>query len=78
MPCFPITSAPRDGTEIIVWDRDGNASLAAWCLNPAEIGSGNEDEPHWYRRAEGDWDLFDGFGLQWLDPVTWAPLPREE
>lgn len=75
-----ITTAPRDGTEILVRDADGNRSLAAWsnctsaeglCFTRINDGAG------WYRRAEGEWDLFDSYAAQTVEPVRWFKIPDD-
>lgn len=75
----PISEAPKDGTEILGRDEDGNKSLIAWCADPsaASYESPPRDEPGWYRRAEGDWDLFDSFALQLVEPVEWLEIPLQ-
>jgi hypothetical protein len=87
MARLTMYTAPQDGTEIIVWDERGNASLAAWFDHKKIIQDGTDskldmfrstgqlNESGWVSRAEGEWDLFDGFGLQWLEPVLWSYLP---
>lgn len=45
----PIETAPRDGTNILLWDdRDGTVCAAAW--NPSRkawVASGTEDNLFW-------------------------------
>jgi hypothetical protein len=71
----PMATARRDGTEILARDADGHFAIAAWVDAGVSIGSTVTDEPAWLRRADGDWDLFDGFGTRYVEPVEWWPLP---
>jgi hypothetical protein len=77
-----VNSTPRDGTEILGREADGRVSLIAWCEKPHEVGytiafRKGTASPGWFRRAEGSWDLFDGFAMQEIEPVEWAPVPVE-
>ena len=69
----PIETATHDeSVEILIRDENGALSLAAWWSRPPD-----DAEPGWYRRAEGGWDLFDGFGPQEVHPASWWPVPQE-
>ena len=60
----PISTAPRDGTRVLVWsDADG-----AW---PAEWRPAGDYGPGWYPSAG------DGTGGDWgiTDATHWQPLP---
>lgn len=60
----PIQTAPRDGTEVLAMDTDGPV-LMAW----------HDDADGWCLRANGDWDLFDAFAIQYAEPTAWMPIP---
>jgi hypothetical protein len=75
VPRLPIDTAPRDGTEVLAWDRKGRASLIAWGDDLVNL-AGNRFASGWYARALGEFILDDGYAFYPVYPVTWAPLPR--
>lgn len=75
---LPIETAPRDGTEILVRDKDGHRAIVAFAAkgNLTGVNSWIEvDDDGWFRRAGGEWDLYDSFALQEEYPVEWILLP---
>lgn len=76
----PIETAPKDGTQVLVYAPIG-MSIAAWSQDTRGPGvSGHVQTPGWIGWANGDeiddegWDTGHGFALQ-LEPTHWMPLP---
>ncbi len=72
----PIETAPTDGTEILAADHDNALSLVAWASDRFGYAESRDFVPGWYRRAEGDWDLYDSFAPQMVEPVKWLMITR--
>jgi hypothetical protein len=74
---MPIDSAPKNGTEILVWREDAGTLLARW-IAPAEFMTESEladwsEEEAW----ESDWfyaDFIEGGRLEHA-PTHWTHLP---
>ena len=70
----PMTSAPQDGKQILVKERNGAVSIAAWI----EDDDGKLVQ-QWRAFAQG-WAIvelspnYDGQHVE-LDPVAWAAIP---
>ena len=76
----PIETAPKDGTEILVWRSDAGVLLARWTscaefLTDAELDKMSDDSAH-----QEDWfcaDFVAGCRMQEdCDPTHWRPLPK--
>ena len=76
----PIETAPKDGTEILVWRSDAGVLLARWTscaefLTDAELDKMSDDSAH-----QEDWfcaDFVAGCRMQEdCDPTYWRPLPK--
>ena len=55
----PIEIAPKDGTEILVWNDGNEAFVAFW----------HERKSKWM------WTIHDLNGDEYLSPTHWMPLP---
>lgn len=78
----PIETAPKDGTEVLLWRRDSGVFLGRWIapeefMNEVEMNQalldGEED------RAESDWfyaDFLYGGRVTDGTPTHWMPLPE--
>lgn len=72
-----MTSAPQDGTQILVKERNGAVSIAAWI----EDDDGKLVQ-QWRAFAQG-WAIvelgpdYDGHHVD-LDPVAWAAIPGDQ
>jgi hypothetical protein len=77
----PMSDAPTDGTEILVRDDEGHFAIVAYALAGSEIGFSRSailTESGWFRKAEGTWDLFDGFREREVyNLIEWWPLPPQ-
>lgn len=73
----PIETAPKDGTEILVWREDAGILLARWIapfdfLTEKESENiPNADEPDWFCADFVSGDRLSNSGL----PTYWMPLP---
>lgn len=65
-PGYDISSAPRDGTKILVLV-DGEWRITRWS-QPYLNGAPNEQYP-------ATWEPHYGDGVFWSKPTRWAPLP---
>lgn len=75
----PIETAPKDGTEIIVWREDAGTFMARW-IEPANFLTEKEIE-NWSEHDvwEPDWfyaDFVSGGRLE-PGPTHWTPLPQK-
>lgn len=82
MPCQPIKTAPKDGTEFLAWypkhklDEDDNMTAevigGAWA--PTSFTGGLWNEPEWLG-AHGSYFMEDWCFAE--EPVLWHPMPAE-
>ena len=72
-----IEIAPHDGTEILVRDEEGHRAIVAFLGkgSPANDGWVKAEDDGWFRRADGEFDLYDAFALREVYPVEWMLLP---
>lgn len=61
-----IETAPKDGTEVIVYRRDAGAFTAHY-ISPYDVGVSDDDEPSWFTVCGED--------LTGDLPTHWQPLP---
>lgn len=72
----PIESAPKDGSEILIWREDAGCLLARWIapcdfLHERELENIKDaDEPDWFIA-----DFVSGGRLDGGTPTHWMPLP---
>lgn len=72
----PIDTAPKDGTEIILYQPEGDlCRIAGWVDTSEEVQelvskNGKRETYEWVKKESGYWDA-DGL---W-NPTHWMPLP---
>jgi hypothetical protein len=72
----PIDTAPKDGTEILLYQPDGDLTrIAGWVDTSEEVQElvskkGNRETYEWVKRESGYWDA-DGI---W-NPTHWMAVP---
>jgi hypothetical protein len=75
----PIETAPKDGTEILVWREDQGIFLARWTA-PCEFLTDAECEKMGDAADQEDWfaaDFVWGYRVEGdLLPTKWRPLPE--
>lgn len=60
-------SAPKDGTQIIVWREDAGVFTANWIFVTDLNGDGDDESGHWFDNSGDD--------LTGDLPTLWQPLP---
>lgn len=72
-----IHTAPQEhGVDLLVKDEFGEICLVGWCA-PAKLGRPIDrmESPGWYKRSEGEWDLFDSYAGQEINATQWCKIP---
>lgn len=76
---MPIESAPKDGTDILLWRADAGVMLGRW-IAPCDFLNENE-----FGGAPDEWEEPDWFGADFVrgfrisndgTPTLWQPMPE--
>lgn len=75
----PIETAPKDGTEVVLWGRDWRPFIGMWKINPRIVLAHKKGESlHLAESYFGDRDEMDDYEM--ADPsmamTHWLPIPE--
>lgn len=68
----PIETAPKDGTKVLLADKNGYISTARWTEECERGGVDSSRDPGWKAYAIDD-DSF--YSCEYINPTHWMPLP---